>query len=185
MSRNTSIIWLICGFFLDKERARCFDWRYELAFILENSGKAAAEDVQVTIDCPSDSFIVAVKDEADDLDGFGDLTPPNEPYPRWKRTDDYWQFASLVPRVEPWSISYPASHEREPIPTGPQYFDTRSRVFYQHPKLWPGTHWLMLPIALYLRPQLEAGFAIKYVIHADELANPMEGQLHVRLERPQ
>lgn len=165
---------------LEKRRAREFDWRYEVAFVLENTGTAAAQDVEVILEFPPGSFAVGLEDEHDDYDGIGELKL-SRPVPEWKQSRELW-LIGVVQKHEPWSVSYPEHHEREAVPTGPLYYNDRSRISYQHPKLRPQDRWEMPAVAVYVPPLAGGGFSIRYVIQADQFVRPIEGQLHVRLE---
>ena len=167
---------------LERRRAREFDWRYEMAFVLENTGTAAAEDVEVFLKFPPGSFVVGLEDEHDDFYGFGGLKL-SRPIPEWKRSRDLWLIGRPEHRHLPWSVSFPEHYEREAVPTGPQYYDNRSRVSYQHPKLRPENRWEMPAVAVYVPPLTKGGFSIGYVIQADQLDGPNDGQLHVRLHK--
>lgn len=165
---------------LKRRRAREFDWRYELSFELGNSGTAPAEDIEITLNFPSGSFVVALEDEHDEYDGLGKLQV-RRPVPDWKRVHDKWPILGIT-RQEPWSITYPEHYEPATTPSGPLYFDDRSRISYQHPKLRAQEQWQMPAVAAYIPPIAGGGFNISYVIHADQLAKPIENQLHVRFD---
>ncbi len=64
------------------------------AFVLRNTGAAAAVEVVVELQFPPESFVVALQKEHDDYLGLMDLTLPGRPVPEWLKPRD--PFSSVL-----------------------------------------------------------------------------------------
>lgn len=166
--------------FLFKARALSYERGLELAFILRNIGQVPLENAGIELAFPSESFVVALSERDSDVWGFGDVKQPKEPVPEWEKLRDPWRSYSFSPRfldIDPINVA------REPVPKGPLYDeDDRSRVEYEHPSLRPKEDWRMEPVVAYIPLTGQGGFQIDYVLRADNLPDPYEGQLNVILQ---
>ncbi len=159
----------------DKSRARDYGWRYQFAFVLQNTGSAPLVDAEIALTFPSGSFVVGVSDEHDDWHGLGDLTPPEESVPGWCKPYNPLRTTTGIAAIHPTNFA------RQPEPRGPLYDDDRHRVYYEHPKLRHRETWYMEAVVAYLPPEIKGGFNIAYTLHADNLPRPTTDQLNVRL----
>jgi len=71
-----------------RERSKAFGFRCQLRFVLKNTGSVPANDVDITLRFPSESFVLS---SADDNSRFriGEVTIPEEPKPEWLRRLSY------------------------------------------------------------------------------------------------
>jgi hypothetical protein len=164
-----------------RRRARNHDLRMVFSFVLENHGASIAEDVAVTLQFPSGSFAVSEEDENSYYDGFKDLKIRKPPVPRWHLTSRERVLLTPLHPSAPSSRTYPDEYAQADVPTGPYYFDDRSKLLFLHPKLRPTKCWETPSIALFLPPCGDSGFQVAYEIQAVGLSEPQTGRLHVRL----
>jgi len=160
---------------LRMKRSRSFGPQCELTFVLENVGSAPALDVEVLVQFPEESFVVAESEQFSDY--VGTVIVPSEPRPPWRPT-------SLFKTVPRWSLVDPALlPRRESLePEGPLYEDwDRSIVRFRHPKLRHQETWILPSLIVYLPPQVTRGFQVLYCVHADNLAKPIRGHVNVVL----
>lgn len=167
--------------FTVKTRACDYGRRCELCFLLRNVGNIAAQDVDVRLEFPPESFVVAV-DDVDSYAGFGRMELEKEPTPKWLRRRSPLDRALNFNYRTLKTISPP----REPEPEGPIYDSRgdRDAVTYRNPKLRPMYQFQMRCVFVYLPPLVDKGFSISCHIHADGLPTPITKTLHVRLLSP-
>jgi len=158
---------------LKAQRSRDFGPRCELAFVLQNVGSVPALDVKIDLEFPQDSFILGVSHEGEIFD---QVMIPYGPTPEWTKVSNI---------LSPLLIHPPNQPPEQPKPKGPLYdFDgDRNAVVYRHPKFFHRDRWNMDPIIARLPPTTAGGFQIGYYIRADNLVDPIEGQLNVVWER--
>jgi len=165
------------------KRTRDLGRSCHLAFVLSNSGSAPATDVELSLEFPPGSFVLAASDIGSIWD---EVWVPEEPKPKWQRTSP--SLPGLTGAFD--AIRLPQSlianqPPPQPRPRGPLFSKDiyeRSIVWYESPKVRSMDSWYLKPVVAYLPPEIGYGFQIRYTIRADELAGRIEGYLNVRLQ---
>lgn len=144
-----------------------------IQFILLNNGSAPAMYVSVWCYFPAGSFVVGT----DSSHVYDEALVPNEPEPEWAKPD------RLVVISSKWAIPPVGSAPEPLVPEGPLYdFRHRGIVQYTHPKFRQKDQWVMKPVKVYLPPTVKDGFQVEYHLEADNLPDPIKGQLNIVLQ---
>ena len=151
-----------------------------LALIFQNTGSAPIEEVDIDLYFPAGSFVIGECDIDDETVGLGEVSfPPMAPTAEWRRKRSYLDPALRVPNFS--NNREAINVAREPTPEGPLYDETdRSLVSYYHPKLRHKDNWMMEPVIVYLPPDRQGGFEVRYVIRSQSLLTPIEDKLTVK-----
>lgn len=161
--------------YLIKDRAAAQAWRYDLDFVLENTGSATATEIEADLVFPDDALVICSGDVANPYFGLAEVTRPKRPTPpRPPTMRDHTAAAWLNSVVLP-------PPTLPPTPPEPKTWAEDNLVMLRHPKLKAKDEWTSASVAVFLPPTKRDGLEIRCIVHADELTGPREGKLRIVL----
>lgn len=173
--------------FLQRERLLDAGFRLEVRLLLQNAGSAPATDVRASIFLPDEYRTCRSVDEDAPICGLRHLDRPSRPKPpEVPRLD---QLSSALARsimAGPTNVSIPyvpyIPPYSSPPPTDPrpETLASRTDISLSHPKLRAEEFYFADHVLVMMPPVTANGVQLTYHLHADELSEPIRGELHIR-----
>ncbi|MDQ5824049.1 MAG: PIN domain-containing protein [Chloroflexota bacterium] len=156
---------------------------FELAFSLQNMGHVTAQDVEIRVEFPIGSFVVATSRASNQYSNT--IERPEEPKPLWEkkevRRDAAFSFAGsmdlYVPSLEIPTIPVPRHARSDGLYHGEDH--ERHIITYEYEKIRPGAALDLEHVIVYVSPATRGGFMIAYTISADNMQKADAGRLNV------
>lgn len=161
----------------------------KLELTLINEGNASAHGVDMRVTFPQGSSIITINSLEDEVD-IEDTLPDEPTIPEWAQLPTpQWMKNIISPSVTASLLNFSKSftypiistytlHKRKSYGSTNFPFD-ENVISEQVKKLSHYRRWIVDPRVAYLPPNTEKGFTITYEIIADELSNPITGELKI------